>query len=1201
MSTTPKLPREWSDWRALPLAGDGRCLIEASAGTGKTWTIAVLYLRLLLECEWSPRQVVVTTFTIAAAQELRERLRERLTRAVMQAERAAAGAAVDASSTDAGDAWLRERWSNPVTPARIDLIRLRLAQAEFDLAPITTLHSLCRKILADFPFESGSAFGTGELVSTEALDRELRDDLWRRLVQSESDHDDGDRAWFDAGRKSLDAALRIALAPGVRVREIDADALNDVMRPECAVLLRAFIGDGDRFIRVNSALKSQLEDLIAFIDGGDPLAPLPDRLEKGIAGPLEKQFKAAWLESSCADPALAFAEHAFQVLARASAPARATALIRYREALMAQREHRLLARDQLTFDSLISRVRGALCGQDGGTLAARLFETWPVALVDEFQDTDAQQYAILDRIYGDDEGNPRGRLVMIGDPKQAIYRFRGGDIHAYLAAKKTATDRLTLDTNFRSSPGLVAAFNAFYAHVGTSMSQRAASEIGYENMSAAGNADDTPLTIDGMPYAKPLAFHLRADGDGNADERREAALIACAGQIAGMLQERRHRIGGTTLQPGDIAVLLPTNNDIARLRTLLAARGVPCVGAGKQSVFDTDSARDLLVLLYAIEHANAASAIRAALMTRFFGFTMHALHELADAPEQWERLARQFAAWKQQWRSNGVQAVVQSVIDANARAFVAAPDAERALTDVRHLCELLQEAGEHCDGPESLLAWFADQRGGDDASSEEAGDERQLRIESDARRVRLMTLHASKGLQFPVVMLPLMWAHSGRKITMPQAYDAATGMRLIDLGSADFDAAVVEDAFDDQDERFRVLYVAMTRAQHACHVYAFADGVDDAVDPKRSALSASIARIHQRSIEGEDAFAANVPVAWSLAGWPVSDATYRPDAAPMPPMRAARALPPTPPYESRYSFSALTRPQRASAMDDAAAGDEAPDAADEPLQSVVAMVDARADADEPAHPQLATLAAIKGAEFGNALHAIFELRKIGQPMAQQFDLIRHCLLDEGVRIDAGALDATIARIARRVQETLDAPLLRGADPSPALARLPATHLRAEMEFNYALGEVAMQRLRAACASHGEPDLVPRGSPQVLRGLMNGKIDLVFQHAGRFHVLDYKSNFLGEQLSAYAPDALRAEMDRHDYRFQALLYSVAVDRYLRQRVPGYRRSDHLGAAIYLFVRAVGLAPHSGIWAHRFDDALIVAVDDVLATAAHAEAA
>jgi exodeoxyribonuclease V beta subunit len=250
------------------------------------------------------------------------------------------------------------------------------------------------------------------------------------------------------------------------------------------------------------------------------------------------------------------------------------------------------------------------------------------------------------------------------------------------------------------------------------------------------------------------------------------------------------------------------------------------------------------------------------------------------------------------------------------------------------------------------------------------------------------------------------------------------------------------------------------------------------------------------------------------------------------------------------------------------------------------------------HPELQALAAVRGADFGNALHAMFEHRRIGEPMHAQLDLVRGSLLGAGVRSRERSIDEFVPLLAARVQATLDAPLLPETNPALRLAAVPAHAMRAEMEFHFAIDDVAMRALRAECAALGEPDLVPMTGASRLSGLMTGKIDLVFEHGGCFHVLDYKGNFLGERLSDYAPQALRVAMDAHCYRFQALLYTVAVDRYLRQRLPRYRRGEHLGEAIYVFVRAAGLAPGAGIWAQRFDDALIAAVDRALGSREHA---
>jgi exodeoxyribonuclease V beta subunit len=353
-------------------------------------------------------------------------------------------------------------------------------------------------------------------------------------------------------------------------------------------------------------------------------------------------------------------------------------------------------------------------------------------------------------------------------------------------------------------------------------------------------------------------------------------------------------------------------------------------------------------------------------------------------------------------------------------------------------------------------------------------------------------------------------------------------------------------------------------------------------DPVRSALDATVERLLAANV-GEAAR----HMAWLPDDWPWPYPAIPADAAPPTHVRQALALPPARPMQQLHSFSTLARVEAVGALEEQSASDEA--------ASMEAPVPAEEDgvdmlpAPAPGDPALLALAPWRGAEFGNAMHAVFEHREVGVPVTHQHALVARCLHEAGVRRGEEPAEVLVRRLAARVQATLDAPLA----PSLSLGAMPASALRAEMAFHYVLDAVSLDALREACARHGEPALVPRAPLGVLRGLMTGKIDLVFEHAGRFHVLDYKSNWLGEQLDAYAPERLPSAMDAHHYRFQALLYTVALDRLLRQRLPGYRREAQLGEAIYLFVRAVGLAPGAGVWRQRFGDALLDAVDGVLA--------
>lgn len=1181
------------DWRDLDLAAGGRSLIEASAGTGKTWTIAVLYLRLLLEQGRSPRQVVVTTFTEAAAQELRERLRGKLRWAVQLAESAepvAADAGADAM-------WLHGRWEQGAESRSNDLHALRLALAEMDAAPISTLHSLCRRILADHPFACGVAFVMGDMVASDALLDEVAGDLWRRLQQG----DDSDPLVVLAGRAGnlsrdrLRKELKVCLGQGVSVGGMSSAGIDAALDPAWIPKLEDIIaGSADTFTK-SAVLPRVLAELLELLKDHSRL-PAEDSCKRLANASKLTGVKKAFEK----DPDLLAAGQ----FAEACVPAiQGLQMSFWRELAAVARgeiQSRLAARHQLTFDALISTVSDALAREATASgerpLADALHDAWPVALVDEFQDTDALQYGILDAIYRDANGTPRGRLVMIGDPKQAIYSFRGGDIHAYqrAAASADARDRLTLDTNHRSSEALVVAVNQFYAVGGNRLSALDATDIRCSPVNASRRRSDTPYTVDGEPCARPLVVHYQSPAAPSQPERRADALRVCADQIAGILQSRAHRIAGRPVEPSDIAVLLPTGHDITALRDELRARGVPCVTSTRSSVFATDIARDLQAVLHAVAYPAELGGLRAAAATRLWGASFSELQEWGDDVLRWQSVAEQFRQWHQDWQHRGVLHVVEQLIKHMAPRYLQTLAGERAITDLRHLGELLQARSEEDPGFEELLGWLAECRDGEGDSGDDAAEAAQLRIESDSARVRLMTLHASKGLEFPIVFLPLMWNHGEKRSgDMHVLTDPATGASRVERSPA---AAAIK-AQELQDERFRVLYVALTRAIHACHLFALdvarpasARGKSPQEGTARSALDVMLARLAAPP-GSVDLDGRTTRIEWTQGWLPSQRQHYVADSTTAAQQRSARPMPVWPggPLPGKHSFTTLTHGEQREAINPGAAAGDETEAAGAGAESTVLAPEALAAA---SHPELLALADVRGTDFGNAVHAVFEFRKIGEPITSQLPLVERYLGDSGVRRKDPAQAPLAETLAKRLQGALEAPLGLEGNPGVALAELHESDLRAEMGFHFALNGVSMADLREACAAHGEPGLVP-ASQRVLSGLMNGKIDLTFHCNGRFHVLDYKGNYFGDTVENYMDGALLEQMDRSRYRFQALLYTVAVDRYLRQRLgAGYDRSQHLGECVYLFVRAAGLAPGAGIWRHRFSDGLLDAVGTVL---------
>jgi exodeoxyribonuclease V beta subunit len=1206
---SPELP----PWRALPLTGHS--LIEASAGTGKTYNITLLHLRLLLERGLGIRQILVTTFTDAAAAELKARIRQRLLQVARRLAGwlpAAAASASESAQEPLDDADL-ERW---LALHREDAAawhaRLQLALAEIDLAPISTIHGYCRRVLRDYPLEAGMPFELGEVADEKQLRAELIRDYWRqRFLRSEVDPWErgfvlplGPDSFASRVGEILDRPdARMLIEPTRELRE----RWRRFVAADRSALQRTLDRSDDFSPRGSSKHYKALLSLQAAAHANDPR--LADWVE------LHQRFSAenidnGWRKGSNTTrfsarpelrPVIELSQLAFALAERIRNDCALAAADFVRERL----SQTLQARGLSTFRQMIDAVSERLCDPAGAALADCLRAEHPAALIDEFQDTDQRQWRIFERLYLQAEPAalpvPAGVppcLVLIGDPKQSIYAFRGGDLHAYLNARERIPPqrRFRISRNYRSTPALLQTLNALYALAGEHAFGMQAIE--YVPISAGRPEAIGPHPALSLRLLDPPPDPPKGRKGDQLGKRDDLALPACANDIAGLLASGQARAG-------DIAVLLRRNKDIARLRELLTERGVAVVSSSRDEVLETEWAEQIQLLLYALLHPNDERAIRGALATRLLGADSRRLEQLLTQAAEWERELERFGLWLQLWQRRGVLALIENIAQEQAARLLRDGDGERAMTDLRHLAEVLQAAASECYGPAELYAWLAQARN-NDSSSGEAARERQLRIESEAHRVRLLTLHASKGLEFPIVFLPMLWRNIHEYRGLPRFHDPEHRLCL-DLGSRDQAAHLAQAKGEDQQERMRLLYVGLTRARRRVVLTAFKDlparYTPPSADDEHSLLQAEAAVLlgaAMHSVPGAPDWSSLSEAIPALAIDAGTDVYRRvePARSRSPQRHAREPLPlPRPPF-GLYSFTALTRFAPTVDQDNRRAEDE-PTAADDPAAAelgLTAEAELARQAPQP-HPQLQALAELKGPAFGNALHRLLEDGPGARPFLQQPERIAAVLSSEGWILPEETARSSLQAVGGLLDRCLSSDLGDGL----RLAHLRPRQRRAEFEFSFPLAQARWGQLGRLLASHGLADWWPGDdSGQRLRGMMKGYIDLVFEWQGRFHVLDYKSNWLGNTLADYQPTALDRAMRAHHYGLQALIYSVALHRYLAGRIERYAPEQHLGPACYLFIRAVGLrepgspasASAAGIWRMQFPSALIEALDQLL---------
>ncbi len=1248
------------DARDCPLPG--MQLVEASAGTGKTWTLCALYLRLLLEERLAVEQILVVTFTKAATAELRLRIRARLAEALQRARGQpvpAADGLVDRLLEQAralhGEAGLADR--------------IELALQGFDQAAIHTIHGFCQRALGDLPISTGMPLALEYVEDDADLRLQAAADFWRRRI---------------AGAEPALAAHLVAAGwtPARLAQQLQAHRARPLAAPhwpdELAQPLPPL--DGAALAAGFAALCAQWQAerarIVAIVQEALP------RLHKG-------QYTETTLAEACAQwdrlcaqadaaaglkdlPKLALLSaarlkptgrqappepHPFFVQAQDWLAARASfdanarlhrlALLRdflaeAAEALArSKRERRTLG-----FDDLLLELHRRLAADDG-SLARTLRARFPAALVDEFQDTDPLQYAIFAALYRG-SGAP---AFFVGDPKQAIYRFRHADLHAYLHAAQQAGRRSTLRYNQRATPDLIDALNALFGARADAFLQPG---LAYRPV-AAGSRPRAPLHDASGAARAPLQLWRLPCGDGGeplpkrAAER--AAAAACAAEIARLLRESlagRIRLGERALRAGDVAVLVRAHRHAALMRDALAARGIASVEHARTSLFATTDAAELAQVLAAAVEPARAPLLRAALATELMGLDAAALAALdADDAATADWMAR-FARLREAWLARGIAWTLRAWMhEAGVAArMLARRDGERRLTNLRHLAEVLHEAAHDHAAPETLLRWLQAQCR-DPAPDEEL----QLRLETDRDLVQVVTIHRAKGLEYPVVFCPMLWdGHPGRGESLPEgiAWHDAEGNAVIDyrdLSGGKLDAIKAGLALEQRAERMRLVYVALTRASHRCHLVVgpYAAGKSGSTAEAARAVLNHLVATADMPARGAGWDGCGLEQAWqALAaaqphaiGW--QPLPLQPGTAllPQPPdPQTLAALPARGPHRPSWSigsYSSLVHgaaPEAAAPDHDlrVAAGDLPADAspvagdatvdiaagiandiateitADFPADfsagaaaactaaSIADSIDGATDrATDDATDGDDILAFPRGPAAGECLHALFEQADFtdpaGWPAVVDAVLRRH-----GAALGADAADAgTRAAWARTLRRLLAQVLQQPLPGACALAQLPWQRRLVELEFHLPARALDAAALGSVLQRHGHPP--PRLAQRRLDGYLRGFIDLVFEHDGRFFVLDWKSNHLGHAAADYAPPALERAMAAHDYHLQALLYALALHRHLRLRLPGYAHARHFGGVLYLFVRGMrsgwrdAAGRPCGVHAQRPDEALL----------------
>ncbi|MEX2488065.1 MAG: exodeoxyribonuclease V subunit beta [Pseudomonadales bacterium] len=1154
---------------SFPLTGHR--IIEASAGTGKTHTITNLYLRLLLGDDDEQRgpltvdNILVLTFTVAATEELRRRIRNRIQEARLAI-----------STGESPDPFLDRLASDHQN--NTDAHRLLTAALQLmDEASIFTIHGFCARVLGEHAFETGVLFNQNLDADRETLLHQAVEDCFRTEILTLPDVD---RAlaltlWPDPAR--LEQAIKgMLFRPNLELKPPYSDPapVKERLNKHIARVKDLWLRDNVADILSNAGIHAgrptikRLEEFTTFCQSDNHSFEL---WEYWTTNYIRKNLNK---DGAMPDhPVLDLIDSIHED--RQTLKQTLTANL-WNRVIQVTRErmNRFKAEyGQLTLDDLLTQVSAALTRPETGKfLAERLVRRWPVAMVDEFQDTDDLQYEIFSRMYRR-PGNHS--LLFIGDPKQAIYQFRGADVYTYINAKRQVRpeeDLYSLDTNWRSSRTLIDATNRLFNQPNIFLNDK---DIPFIQVSPSPIANDRSLRLTEEDATPITLWYFHANDKLNKDDARDLAMDCAAEETSRLLNmgvQGEALVDGHPLVAGQIAFLVRDRHDAGAARVALRRRGIRSVYVTQDSVFLSDTAGDLKLVLEAVIDPANDRTLRAALASTLMQCTADEIDNLNHNVIHQQQVLSEFFMYHRLWANQGIAPMIESLIHTRGlgEKWLGRPEGERQLTNLRHLAELLQTRSIATHGMHRLLKWFEHEQ----ANAENVSiEERQLRLESDENLVKIVTMHAAKGLEYDVVMIPMAGFRSEQRKNEPALFHEFLehGFNaLVDLYPSEESRTHAQD--EKLAEDMRLLYVAITRAKYKCYI-----GLPHTSDISNTALARLLNLPDSKA--GSGVIHKHLTESFQEPLFTTKAITSRSDVTPFTPAGDHRKLI-EPGNQPRihdqwrlHSYTSLT-----SLISDEETGIT-------PIPRLPGFGDDDNTSREYRDHKLSRYTFPRGPGVGIALHDLLERVDFQQSDEALVTACKRTLNHLG-----GYDDAWLDILYQWVTDILQTPLME--DGNFSLADITRQHRLTELEFHFPLNTTNdLVQLVKRFGYMSESNELPTSN---LTGMMTGLIDLVIRRDDQFYVVDYKSNYLGNEWADYETEYLHDAVQHHRYDLQYLIYSVALNRYLASRIATYDYDRHFGGVMYLFLRGMEGPdyPGRGVFYDRPDSRLIAELDQLL---------